>query len=110
MLVYRFRCWEQTDPTYQPSLVADCTRSGRIAYFESDGEATLDITSMSATSYMLDQNDPLIAVKIASRVGRGQLYIPLSDLTAAIAKLQDDILWRMLVVTTRSLQAQFRVI
>lgn len=108
MMLYRFHCWEQNNATFQPSLVANCLRSGRIGYFESHCDLTLDIVSMAVTSYETE-GDPLIAIGLASQHGRITLYAALEELSNMIAQAHDDILWRLLVVTTRSLSLEKRV-
>lgn len=108
MQVYRFHCWEQNDRSYQPSLIGYCNRSGRLAYFESHCDLTFDITSMAATSYVADEQ-PLICIALASQPPRISLYVPLHDLADAIAGQQDDVLWRMLRMTTRNLPSEHRL-
>ncbi len=107
-MLYRFRCWEQHDADVQPSLIATDTRSGRLAFFDTQDELTFDITSMATTKYEAD-GEPLIAVAVASQPKGITLYATLDDLSNGIAGLQDDPLWRLLVQTTRSLAPEHRV-
>ena len=103
MMFYRFHCWEQQDPTYLPSLVAYCFRTGRIAYFESHREITLDITTMALSQYEVEGGVPIIAVAVASEPGRVTLYSPLSDLSEAISASGNPDIQRMLKVLVASL-------
>lgn len=108
MMLYRFRCWEQHDATVQPSLIVNCIRSGRLAYFDSHCELTFDITSMAVTVYEAD-GQPLIAIGLSSQPSRTTLYAPLDELANEIAGQQDDVLWRMLRMTTRLLRPEHRL-
>lgn len=107
-MLYRFRCWEQHDAEYQPSLVASCRTTGRLAFFDTYGDLQFDITSMATTRYEAE-GQPLIALALASEAKLVSIYAPLNELADGIAALQDDALWRMLCMTTRSLPEKHRL-
>lgn len=108
-MLYRFRCWEQHDTDYLPSLVASCRRSGRLAYFDTIGEITFDITSMAPTQYEVD-GQPLIALSLSSQSSMTTIYAMLDELANEIAAAQDDKLWRLLRMTTRTLPEKHRIV
>lgn len=107
--LYRFQCWEQSNPTYSPSLVATCGRTGRLGYFDNQCDLTFDITSMAVTPYMTPEGEPLIAIALTSQPHRITLYSPLCELADAIAGQQDDTLWRMLRMISNQLPLKHRL-
>ncbi|USM11472.1 hypothetical protein vBCbaSRXM_27 [Citromicrobium phage vB_CbaS-RXM] len=108
MMLYLFRCWERHDDAYLPSLIANCKRTGRIAYFDSAVEISFDITSMATSTYECE-GQPLIALALASQSSRTTLFAPLNELADAIASEQNDALWRLLCQVTRGLAPQHRL-
>lgn len=101
MNAYRFHCWEQQDPTFFASLLANCTRTGRLGYFECVTDLTYDITSMAITNFAtVEEKDPLIAIALASQAKMKHLYATVSDLTAIITASNKQPLIHLLAATT----------
>lgn len=108
-MMFRFICYEEVNPTYPACLVAEHKATRRVAYFDSHDELTFDITSMAVSAFQTDEGQPLIGLALKSQPSRTTFYVPLDELANAIAQQQDDLLWRLLRMTTRTLPPQHRV-
>lgn len=108
--MFRFACYEDANPVHPAALLAYQNATRRIAYFDMhDSELTFDITSMTVSAFTTDEGQPLIGLALKSQPSRTTLYVPLDELANAIAQQQDDLLWRLLRMTTRTLPPQHRI-